>query len=367
LSLSLLVALILLSLPTTQGTALHLALVGVLLALSLRFDVAPLALIALLFAGIDLRLANFGEGYSDVAAVTRAAIDSALAGGNPYGHGYAVSNPPGAPFAYGPLTLLWYLPARDPRMLELAVSFAILGLLALRGRPLGMALFALTPILIVLAGDGSNDTSAGLLLLIGLVSVGRLPRTGAFILGLAIAFKPYALAWALPLVAWAGAGAVVPLVAGASVAWLPAVVAWGLSPIARSFAQANDLVSVPSYSLGEILWHFGQRVPSGVMQGFRFVAGGLLALALLPAVRSQRGVIVGGTLIFLLTLYAGFWSTFAYLAAIAPLICWYVDDWLGPADARIAWPADPYAVLAAAVDRRWPRRAGRTIGGREET
>jgi hypothetical protein len=120
--------------PPPRDLSLHIIVLGALLLLSLRFNVGLAALIALFVAGIDLRLAYIGVGWTDVAEVTRAAIAHALAGGNPYGIGYAVSDPPGAPFAYGPLVLLWYLPFDDPARLDLLISCAILGVLALRGR-----------------------------------------------------------------------------------------------------------------------------------------------------------------------------------------------------------------------------------------
>ena len=111
-------------------------------------------LVGLLLVGLAMRLAP-PTGYSDVLAVTEAAIREMLAGGNPYGQGYEASMPPGAPFAYGPLALLWYLPSLgDPGRMELLASVMVLGLLALRGRPLGLAIYAATPAFVVAAGDG---------------------------------------------------------------------------------------------------------------------------------------------------------------------------------------------------------------------
>src|SRR4029079_4231737 len=45
--------------------------------------------------------------------------------------------------------------------------------------------------------------------------------------------------------------------------------------------------------------------------------------------RSFSGVILAGTLVYLVTLYAGFWSTYAYFAAIGPILAWRIDGWLG--------------------------------------
>ncbi len=328
-------------------------MLGTLLVLSLRFNVGWLALAALFVAGIDLRVAYQGVGWTDVADVTRAAIAQALTGGNPYGVGYAVSDPPGAPFAYGPLLLLWYLPFPDPARLDLLISFVIVGLLALRGRILGLAVYATTPILLLLASDGSNDTSAGLLLLAGLVTLERFPRAGAFVLGVAAAFKPYALAWLPPLVAWAGLASAVPLVVGAGLFWLPALVMWGVGPILASFRTADQVHELAYYSLGQLLGRYDLAPPEAVLNIFRYVVGGVTALLALVVVRSHRGVVLGGAVIMLATLYTGFWSTYAYLGALAPVICWYLDDWLGFGQ-RVRWPLDPWGTLAAELDQRWP-------------
>ena len=33
-------------------------------------------------------------------------------------------------------------------------------------------------------------------------------------------------------------------------------------------------------------------------------------------------------------------ARFAYLAAVAPILCWHLDDWLG-LGGRVIWPGDP--------------------------
>jgi len=338
---------------------MHMIVLGVCLALSFRWRVAPLALIALLFAGIDLRLTLVGSTYSDVAVVTRAAIERVLDGGNPYGVGYAVSRPPGSPFAYGPLALLWYLPWHDPGDIDLVVSIGILVVLIVRGHLLGAAIYASAPVLQIIAGDGSNDTSAGLLILFALVALPRAPRAAAALLGVAFAFKPYALAWALPLLAWVGVSAILPLLIGAGLFWLPALIAWGPAAIVASLARSQHVDVDPWYSLGLALTRFGDPIPREVLDLLRYVVGAVATVAVLLTARSLRGVIVGGILIFLATLYTGYWSTFAYFSAIAPVICWYIDDWLGEAKRRISWPGDPVGALTRAVDRRWPPVDGR--------
>lgn len=352
----LLVAVLQLAQPElTLGGLLMLFVLGTLLLLSLRLNVGFAAVIALYVVGILLRLSYAGVIESDIAEVIRAAIDQVLSGGNPYGVGYAVSTPPGGSFAYGPLALLWYLPWGDPSMADLVVSIVILGILALRGHLLGLSIYATMPILFHVAGNGSNDTSAGLLLLVALVMIDRIPRLGAFALGIAIAFKPYALAWVPPLVAWAGLSAIAPLLIGAAIFWLPAFIVWGPPSILRSFQLADAVHTTPYYSLGQVLVVVHSPLPRGVLEILRYLIGAVVALAVIVSVRSSRGVILGGTVIFLATLYTGYWATFGYVAAIAPIICWHIDEWLGFADRRVKWRGDPVGTLMEEVDRRWPR------------
>ena len=336
-----------------RAVPLHLFILGVLALVSFRWPVARLSLIALLVAGIDLRL-DYARIGSDVLAVTRAAIEQMLAGGDPYGVGYAVSTPPGAPFPYGPLALLWYPPPVPAPVIELAVAVAILAVLALRGRLLGLAIYATAPVLVLTATDGSNDTSLGLLLLIALVLAQRWPRAGAFGLGLAIAFKPTALAWAAPMVGFAGWTGLVALLAGAGLFWVPALIAWAPAAIADSIARANSIHGTPYYSLGVVLQRLGINPSPLVLDVLRFGAAALLSVLALLRVRSPQAVIGWGAAIFLLTLFGGVWSTFAYFAAVGPIVCWQLDGWLGRADSRIRWPGDPVGRLAARLDERWP-------------
>jgi hypothetical protein len=152
------------------GVVAGLLVVGGTLLVSLRWAIAPLAILVLLGVGVMLRLWAVGGGSSDVLAVTDAALHRMLEGDGPYGVGYPVSIPPGAPFAYGPVALLWYLPVIGaPGRLELALSLVLVGVLALRGRPIGLAVYAVFAPLLVTATDGSNDTSAGVLILAALL------------------------------------------------------------------------------------------------------------------------------------------------------------------------------------------------------
>lgn len=355
--------------PPAPVLAVLLALVP-LLALSLRWRIRPAVVLALLAAGIVLRMLLFGTGFSGVLATTNAAIDRVLAGGNPYGVGYPIPEAPGQPFPYGPLALLWYLPFRaEPRVLEMAVSLLILAVLALRGRPIGLAIYALAPWLISLASDGSNDTSAGLFLLVALLVAQRLAGLGGFLLAAATAFKPHAAAW-LPALAWfTGLAGLGGFVAGFLLFWGPVLLAWGPASILTSLRLANEVHRTPFYSLAAAVEGLtGQRVSAEAFDRLRLVLGGLTALVTTPFVRSGRSMVLAGTLVFLATLYTAYWSTFAYFAAIAPILCWHLDDWLGLGDRRVRWPGDPVGRLTEAVDRRWPlieaRRAEQRAGER---
>jgi hypothetical protein len=296
--------------------------------------------IGVLFAvGVALRLGVPNPHGSDVLDVTSTAIRGVLAGQNPWGHGFATSRPPGAPFAYGPLALFWYLPSiNDPDAIELLVSFIILGLLALRGRPLGLAVYAAAPTLVLTSWDGSNDTSAGFLILGALVLAARRPWLGAVVLALAVAFKPYALAWAPGLLFYGHLSAVTGFVLPSLAIWGPSLLAWGPGNYLVSLQLADSVHRSPWYSLGVIWETFTRtRAPAAVLDQARLVAGEAAALVGLRFARSIDRVIVVGILVFVIVMFGGYWSTYAYFSAIAPIICWRLDDWLGiPAPAFVA-------------------------------
>ncbi len=340
--------------PPVGVVACLLVMAGTLLV-SLRWSITPVAILVLLGVGVMLRVWAVGGGWSDVMLVTDAALHRMLDGGGPYGVGYAESIPPGAPFAYGPMALLWYLPAiGSPGRLELGLSLALLGVLALRGRPLGLAIYATLPALLVTATDGSNDTSAGVLILLALLAAQRSPMTGGVLLAFAVAFKPYALAWLLPLLAYAGS--LLPLVAfaGASLlTWGWAAIAWGVSPILSSIGHAESVHDQPYYSAAWVV-PAPLRPPEWVWSVGRYTAGAIVAVVGWRWVRTGRSFVVVGCGVFLATLFLGWWSTFAYLAAIAPVVCWHLDDWLGTSELRVRWPADPIGRMTRWLDGRWP-------------
>lgn len=315
--------------------------------------------IALLVAvGTFLRVAWLGRGSSDVLVVTQAAIGRVPAGLDPWGVGYAVSSPAGAPFPYGPLELVWYMPWRnDPRWVEFVVSMLILAALAVRGRSLGLAVYALAPVLALSASDGSNDTSAGLLLLFALLAARRSAPIGAVLLAAAAAFKLYALAWLPALAIWAGAPAVLAFAAASLVFWGPSLLAFGPAPMLESLVRAQSLhtagFGIPA-RLTELA--LGSATARAIFGALQVVLGCATALLGLRAAHSWAGVLAAGLATYLVVLYAGYWASLDYLAAVTPILCWELDDLAGFGPRRASLPGDPVGRLEAWLDRRWPIR-----------
>jgi uncharacterized membrane protein len=240
--------------------------------------------------------------------------------------------------------------------MELLAALLILTLLAIRGRPLGLAIYAVTPAIVVASTDGSNDTTASLLILAALLTALRAPLAGAVLLAVAAAFKPYALAWLPALIAYAGAvGPLLVFVGISVILWGPPLLAWGPQNLWWSFRRAEELHAVPYYSLA-----YGLGVPEAMPRAFfdasRVAVGVFVAAASFLLVRSAASFIIVGALTFAATLFLGWWATFAYVSALAPIICWHIDDWLGLGSGRVIWPGDPVAAMSERVDARWPIR-----------
>ncbi len=312
-----------------------------LLVVSLRWNIGPIALGGLVLAGIALRLQPFAG--SDVLTTTRAAIDLVLAGGNPYGHGFAASSPPGAPLPYGPLELLWY--AALPANVELLASIAVLAILAAGRRYLGLAIFATLWPFYAAASDGGNDVSAGLLILLAILVAERRPVVGGVLIGLVSAFKLYALAWAVPLIAFGGLAGAGGLAAGLVLGWGPAVVLWGLGSIAWSILAAEQMAAKarPWYS---VPWIFGWQ-DAEFWRWLSVVLGAVTAGLTFRLPRSRSAFVLGGAAIYLVVLFTGWWSSVSYLVGLAPILCWHLDEWLdGSVAARAAFDASSAALSA---------------------
>jgi hypothetical protein len=333
---------------TLPATLAAVALILGTLVLIRLGKAGPTTLVALVGIGVILRLIRFRAVEADPLTVTVAAINQALSGMSPYSIGPAGSLLGSSTFPYGPVSLAWYFPVQfEPRLMELAAATAVLVALAVWRRPLGLAIYASAPIFVLLATDGSNDTSAGLLILLALVVAERHARAGGAFLAVAAAFKPYAAAWLLPLVAWAGLLPLVAFLAASAVLWLP-LLAWGPGSFVGALHRAEDVHAASYYSLAAGLEQvLGRPMDKAMFGPLRLVLGLGTAIFVWVAIRSHDAVVVGGSLVFLVTMYAGYWGTPAYLAAIAPILCWKVDGWVTRAPVResvsIEHPLHPMA------------------------
>ncbi|HTK44825.1 MAG TPA: hypothetical protein VL749_05700 [Patescibacteria group bacterium] len=308
-------------------------LMALMLLVCARWQLRWLPVIVVIVCGVMLRWSVSNQEASDVSDVTRAAIMTMTEGGNPYGIGYVVSRPPGAAFPYGPVDLFWYLPfLQDPTQLEMLVTFVLLGFFGLRaaaGRPIGLVIFALAPPLVLASQDGSNDTSAGLFILIALALAAKRPALGAAALAVAVAFKPYALAWLPPLVLWAGFPAIVGFALASFVAWSPVLFVWGPGTYLRSLAMAQQTHLRDAYwSLASVWDGIDPGTAPRALETIRYFLSGAVAVLGGLRVRSIDGVIVVGAVAFMIAQFAGYFGSYVYIAAVAPLICYRVDDWL---------------------------------------
>ncbi len=308
-------------------------LIGLTLVASARWQLRWAPVIVVIACGVALRWSVSNITASDVSDVTQAAIMTVREGGNPYGIGYLVSRPAGAAFPYGPVDLLWYLPfVADPTQMEVLVSFILLGLFGIRagqGRPMGLVIFALAPPLVLATVDGSNDTSAGLLILASLVLAARRPMLGAAVLAVAVAFKPYALAWLPPLAFYAGLPAILGFAAASFVAWSPVLFVWGTDSYLRSLAMAQQTHLRDAYwSLASVWNGIDPGTAPRFLETLRYFVSGAVAVVGGMRVRSMDGVIVVGTVAFVIAQFAGYFGSYVYIAAVAPVLCWRVDDWL---------------------------------------
>lgn len=172
----------------------------------------------LLFVGILGRFTRYYRGVysSDVLPTINDFIGYFVHGKNVYGE-LVVARTGVIPFVYLPFTILWYLPARilniDFRFFEMIVSlfvpvFFFLSAYAFNHKwkilPL-LSVIALTPFLLDLSADGSNDNSAIFLLLSSVTFLAfslkskdkRFAIISAVFLGFAISFKHYAFFYLL--------------------------------------------------------------------------------------------------------------------------------------------------------------------------
>jgi hypothetical protein len=132
---------------------------------------------------------------------------------------------------------------------------------------------------------------------------------------------------------WAGLPTLVAFLAVSVVAWAPVLFVWGPGSYLRSLAMAQETHLRQAYwSLGAIL---DPIVPGGMgvrlLETARYFAAGAVAILGGRRVRSIDGVIIVGTGVFLIAQFGGYFGSYVYLAALAPVLCWRVDDWVARA------------------------------------
>jgi hypothetical protein len=257
---------------------------------------------ALICGGVWLRLVYpiAGSG-ADQIAVGQAALNLVLAGGNPYGHGYAISTPPGAPFPYGPLMLLW---APLGVWTEIASAAATMAVIAWTRCWVTLATYAALIFAVTLGTGGGNDVTPALFVTAGLVAARRDPRLGALLVAIAAGLKPYAFAWFPGLVALGGLSGIAIMVTVTFVTWGSAVVLWGASAILRSVELAQQIHTVSENALDR--------------PELRIIAAPVALVALL--VGRWWFAVMSGVAIFAIVLFLDHWASLGYLLVIGPIV-----------------------------------------------
>jgi hypothetical protein len=266
---------------------------------------------------IVLRLGFADACCTDQIAVSHAAWERVSSGmGGPYGVGYAESDPPGAPFPYGPLGLVWWLAGP---VVEFAAAVGIMAVLASQRALITLAIFAAwAPSLTMI---GINDYSPSLLILLGLMAIRSRPMLGAATLAVAAALKPYAFAWFLPAVGYAGLRGAAVMAITTAILWSPLFIWWGGIPTfletirlaARAHPEANAL------NLPTVRW---VAVPLAVLSLFA---------------RRWDDMVILGSAAFMVFLFLDRWASDGYWIAVIPI--------LGLALERRLHPLNPTAGL----------------------
>lgn len=245
---------------------------------------------------------------ADQLIVGRAALDTVLSGGNPYGIGYAASEPPGSPFVYGPVALLTSL-LRAPG--EALAAGGTMVVLALTRSFLTLGIFAGFIFVVQLGSSGINDLLPGFLLMAGLVTLERHRVAGGALLAVAAAVKPYCLAWFPAAMSYGGVAAVAALLGVTGVLWSPLLV-WGPGSFLRSVEMAAAIHTVPENSLD---------VPA-----LRILAVPLALISLL--VRRWSLMVLSGAAIFLTVLFLDRWASYGYWLVVLPILGLLAERWL---------------------------------------
>jgi hypothetical protein len=239
-------------------------------------------------------------GQTDQIVVSQAAAALAWAGGNPYGVGYPESVPAGAPFAYGPLMLLW---AGGGIWAEAAASIGVLILLGASRSWLTLAVIGGWPTLVDTVTVGVNDSGPGLFITAGLLMLRHSPLAGGALLAIAAGLKPYALAWFPAAIGFAGVPALLGLALASIAVWSP-LLFWSPASFLKSLDLARAIHPVPENSLN--------------MPALRILA---VPIAIASLLASKWAVAVFcGAAIFVIILFLDTWASIGYLLAVLPIV-----------------------------------------------
>lgn len=332
-----------------------------------------LAAAYLLVVGVLLRLGTLVGFFgvppagvaSDVLTITREALAVLMQRQNPYTHAFTTGQVPIEVYAYGPGSLLYYLPGfllGNVRYMEIVAAGIVLAGLAWTARilrtswPLAlMGLYAAAPPLVTLATDNSNDTGVGALLFaatLALLLARRHTSTrglvlAGILLGWAVAFKHYTLAfwpffvaylygqgwtaevrigsWFRRLASWVVYA--VSSIGFAALLSLPFVI-WSPVGFARSLAGGSaygQSQATGGWNVWTVLATWAGW-DAGAIYGVGLTAAGALAMVLVIAVGLRIGVrrpahaLLGGALAWFAVMFLARWTTYAYFAGVAPLL-----------------------------------------------
>lgn len=290
---------------------------------------------------------------SDVLLVTKDFIGLLLSGKNPYNELIYMANGL-APFLYLPFELFWYLPARliflDLRFFEAMVSVGVPVLLFLfirrqkfwAGLPV-LAVVSLTPFLLDLAADGSNDNSAIFLLLTSIFFLRlafesknrQYPIISAIFLGLALSFKHYSFIYFGFLLIFLLNSRhrlnfnvtryLKTVFITLGLFFLPFVLtAPGGFWRSLSYIDSRPGHAIWGWNLWVVFESYWQFVPEDyVIQAIRILAVLLTIIACLKFLKINRldKVLSATVLTIFVYLFLSKWTSYAYFTFVVPLVC----------------------------------------------
>ena len=286
-------------LATVQGRPIAMIVVGMVAAIVAVRRQALLGAVLIALTSVVLRLAYVGIGYSTQVDNARSAAERAWNGLSPYGFLLPSATTPPEPYVYGPLALVWWHPGVA---VEFAAAVGVMAVLIWTRSWLTLSLYAGLPFAVFLTTTGVNDYSPGFLIASALLLLRTHRLLGAGLLAIAAAIKPYALAWFLPAVGYAGWMAAVALLAATVVLWSPLAL-WGPTSFLRSIQLQAQLHPDQANALNLPLLRW-LAVPFAVI--------GLI-------VRRWDHMVLVGSIAFVIFLFLDRWASLGYWLAVMPI------------------------------------------------